>query len=427
MFRKVLLTLLAALAIFGPAIARQPDNQARPPATPEFWGMVVRDPLYEWGTNPAAPNDINRAFIDAMLDNLAAAGVRWTRFEFHASWDGSAFGALNLAQADYFVAGARSRGIKVLALLGTDLLKGPQAQVARFDGGTVSGEIPAANPDATYCAPDPIGCGVNQYMETYIVRARQIAAHYRGRIDAYELFNEQNFYFALRDETAGAPRQQDEMNPLHVARVVTKIYRILRATDQDPTPIVLGGLHPMASRESGRTDRQYLAAIYASEPFRGYKAANGRWPVDGIGYHPYPAEMARLQSDNDFLHRVGPRLDQLLGVLRADDPAAKLWITEVGTRGDPASPADLARQADFLRAIASILYARRADIATFFWFKYEDFPPASESWGVVRIPFDANGRYDVNGAVALYKPSFQAYSSLAHGMGPQVYLPLLGR
>lgn len=427
MFRKVLLILLAALAIFGPANAQRRAEPARPPANPEFWGMVVRDPLYEWGTNPAAPHEVNRAFVDAMLNNLAAAGVRWARFEFHAEWDGSAYGALNLAQADYFVAAASARGIKVLALLGTDLLKGPQAQVAHFDGATVSGEIPAGSPDATYCAPAPIGCGVNQYMETFINRALAIARRYEGQIGAYELFNEQNFYFALRDETAGTPRPQDEINPLHVARVITKVYRILRTVEADQTPIVLGGLHPMASRESGRTDRQYLAALYAAESFQGYRAANGRWPVDGIGYHPYPAEMAKMQSDNDFLHRVGPRLDAVLATLRAADQNAKLWITEAGTRGDPQSDADLARQAEFLRLIASILYARRADIATFFWFKYEDFAPASEAWGVVRIPFDANGRYDVNGTVELYKPAFQAFSSLAHGMGPRVYLPLVGR
>jgi hypothetical protein len=375
--------------------------------------MVVRDPAYEWGTNPAFPNQVNQTFIDTMLDTLKVAGVEWVRFEFHGSNDASDYGSLNLAQADYIVQAAHARGIKVLALLGTDILRGLKAAVRNFDKG------PILNP----CPPLPIGCGVNEYQKAWLERALTIAAHYQGQIDAYEIFNEPNHYFALSNETNGL---EDEMDPFFVAQTITKLFRILRTqAAPDLTPLIVGGLHPLRSVESGRSDAQYIAALYASAPFTTWENDHGRWPVDGIGYHPYPAEMRRPDSDNDFLYRVGPRLDALVATIRASDSSADLWITEVGTRGDPGDSADMQRQADFLGQMAATIHARRADVGPWFWFKYEDFPPASESWGVVRIPFDANGAYDVNGTVALYKPAYAKYQNMAFNFRERVWIPAI--
>lgn len=429
MKRTVYGLLVVLIVLMGSSIrAAQPPLPTPPtPPTPNFWGMVVRDPVYEWGTHPNFPNQANQPFIDSMLDTLQAMGAEWVRFEFHGVWDDTDYGAINLAQADYFVQAARKRGLKVLALIGTDILRGPQAQVRRFDGGTMSGTIPITNPDRELspCPGLPIGCGVNAYQKAWLERALLIADHYRGQVDAYEIFNEQNHYFALLNETANT---QDEMNPHYVAQTITKFFRILRSqTLPDPTPIIVGGLHPLRSIESRRTDTQYIEALYTSAPFTGYQSANGRWPLDGIGSHPYPAEIRRPSSDNDFLYRVGPRLDALVATIRAYDASARLWITEVGTRGNPNDPADLNRQANFLGQIAAIIHSRRANVGPWFWFKYEDFPPDSESWGVVRIPYDVNGRYDVNGTVELFKPAATTYQSMVFNFRERVWLPLISR
>ncbi len=415
MKRTIIWLGLVGLIMLG-ASTNAALSPARPATiTPNFWGMVVRDPGYEWNTNPAFPNQVNQTFINTMLNNLQAAGVEWVRFEFHGTYDGSDYGSINLAQADYFVQAARARGLKVLALLGTDILRGPKAAVRNFDKGAV------LNP----CPPLPIGCGVNEYQKVWLERALAVAAHSQGQIDAYEIFNEPNHYFALSDETNGL---EDEMEPFFVAQTITKLFRILRTQDTpDLTPLIVGGLHPLRSVESGRSDAQYMAALYASTPFSGYNTANGRWPVDGIGYHPYPAEMRRPDSDNDFLYRVGPRLDTLVATLRTYDSGAKLWITEAGTRGDPSDPADMERQADFLGQMAAIIHARRANVGPWFWFKYEDFPPASESWGVVRIPFDASGSYDVNGTVALFKPTYAKYQHMVGNYRERLWVPMVVR
>ncbi|MBA3468098.1 MAG: hypothetical protein H0T53_00505 [Herpetosiphonaceae bacterium] len=418
MKRLICWLTLAGIIMLGSSTNAAINSAPTSAPTPDFWGMVVRDPAYEWGTNPAFPNQANQTFITTMLDNLQAAGVEWVRFEFHGDYTGSDYGSINLAQADYFVQAAHARGLKVLALLGTDILRGPKAAVRNFDKGAV------LDP----CPPPPIGCGVNEYQQVWLERALAVAAHYQGQIDAYEIFNEPNHYFALSDETNGL---EDEMNPYFVAQTITKLFRILRTKEPpevpDLTPLIVGGLHPLRSVESGRSDAGYITALYTSAPFSGYKAANGRWPVDGVGYHPYPAEMRRPGSDNDFLYRVGPRLDTLVATLRAHDSSAKLWITEAGTRGEPSDPADMERQADFLGQMAAITYARRADVGPWFWFKYEDFPPAAESWGVVRIPFDANGSYEVNGTVALFKPAYAKYQQMVAQYRERVWVPVVVR
>ena len=415
---RYMLYLGMILLVLGASMPVRGHSEAPATLNDDWWGMVVRDPLYEWNTHPDFPDQVNRIFIDTMLDTLQAAGVDWVRFEFHGTW-GPDYGTINLAQAEYFIQAAHAREMKVLALIGTDILRGPAAQVQMFDAGTVSGDYP---PEIAYCVdPDPwqIGCGVNEYMQAWLERALTLALHYRGSIDAYEIFNEPNFYFALRNETNAT---QDEMNPLHVARAMTKFQRIIR-NQGDQTPVLVGGIHPMTSQESGRTDRTYLHALYQSEPFQGYHAVHGAWPVQGVAYHPYPAEMRRIIDDLAFLPLVGPRVDELLHILHSYDPQARLWMTEVGTRGAPDDPEALRKQAVFLREMALILYARRKQLGPWFWFKYEDFP--DEPWGVVAIPFDAQGSYDITGTITLYKPAYSQYQSLALGLRPRVWLPLI--
>jgi hypothetical protein len=81
--------------------------------------------------------------------------------------------------------------------------------------------------------------------------------------------------------------------------------------------------------------------------------------------------------------------------------------------------------------------AARDDIATIFWFKYEDFPPASgplaQKWGVVRIPFTEDAAcpggacYDPTGEPAYRRPAFWTYRELAGLPVTRIYLPLVGR
>lgn len=417
--------LLALLAMLLPAPARSSPALEPAPAglNSELMGMVIRDPWYDFGTNPYYPNEPNYAFQERMGANLAQMGVRWVRLEFHIE-GGAASAAAEVARNDYFINVVAPRyNLKVLGLLSFGLIR----------------EIDPRDPErglistATY--DDPVyGGGVNDYMRTWLDRARMIANRYQGAVAAYEILNEQN---RLPPNGDGIPADV-------AARLHTKFYRFFRHVDRENAPvgtswrdsvqIILGGLHPAGSGPTGQpTDRQYLQQIYASDGFTSYKQTYDRFPIDGLGYHPYPEEIR--VSLNSAVGLIGSRMQQVREVLIAvGDPQLPFWVTEVGYniafRGQTEEG-----QASFLIAIYREL-AARGDVANIFWFKYEDFPPASgpnaQKWGVVQIPFiegpcPGGFCYELSGQPSRYRHAFWAYRTLAGLPMERVYLPLLRR
>ncbi len=406
----VLLCLLLLSAV--PTVRASRAATERPQTTGsvapdrEFMGMVIRDPWYDFNTNPLYPNGPNRDFQDTMGAALARAGVQWVRLDVHIVGDNA---EAEIAKNDYFINQVAPRhNLKVLALLSFDLLQGVDAHLLN-DPSTVASKF---------------GGGVNQYMDTWLTRALMVADRYGDRIAAYELLNEQN---RLPRYTPEGP-QGDAIAPSIVGRLITKLYRFCHyippLPDNEPVhgcfnaKIILGGLHPRGTSSPSKpneitmTDAQYLEAIY-SDPgsFKGFKDSSTYYPVDGIGYHPYPEEI-RLSEPNDVL--VDRGLQRMREVLAEFDPDKQFWITEVGYNVDfdfdgpnnPTRPAQTeAGQALFMRDVYTSLAARQLpsglpEIANVFWFKYEDFPPAAivydskgkpvaypQRWGIVRIPF----------------------------------------
>lgn len=432
----LLVLLFAAL----PAAAAPPPAPVAPAALDrEFMGMVIRDPWYDFGTDPSAPNEPNRPAQDTMGATLAMAGVRWVRLDFHI------FGSdatSEVAKYDYFINEVAPRnGLKVLALLSFDLLQGTDAHGL----------------NSTQYISSPFGGGVNQYMETWLNRALLIADRYRDNIAAYEVLNEEN---RLPQYVPGGPAG-DAITPTVAARLLTKFYRFCKNIDPanqnhgcTNARIILGGIHPRGSSSPSNpnqivmTDTAYLLNVYdiahADSPFMSFSSTYHRgYPVDGVGYHPYPQEIR--QSINDVLVDRGiQRMRQAMA--QVNDPFKPFWITEVGYNvgfdvdgpNNPIPQQTEVGQEYFLRDVYTTLAARRMsngqpEIANVFWFKYEDFPPDSgpsaQKWGVVHIPFVIGGCpggacYDPNGTPTLYRPSFWAYRDLAGLPVYRVYLPI---
>jgi hypothetical protein len=76
------------------------------------------------------------------------------------------------------------------------------------------------------------------------------------------------------------------------------------------------------------------------------------------------------------------------------------------------------------------------EVANVFWFKYEDFPPASgpnaQHWGVVQIPFitgncPGGACYELNGTPTQLRGSFLAYRELAGIPSNRILAPLIVR
>jgi hypothetical protein len=445
-----LLTILTALPAAAAPRFQAPAAQPGA-ANPDFMGMVIRDPWYDFGTLPGAPGQPNQLFQDAMGARLAGMGVRWVRLDFHIPIDYNGSNEqvdAEIAKNDYFINEVAPRnGLKVLALLSFDVVQGINPRELNTG---------AAIPN------DRFGGGVNAYIHAWLTRALQIADRYRDKIAAYEVLNEQN----RLPQYAGSGASGDAIAPEVTGRLLTKFYRWCKNIDPinenhgcGGAKIILGGIHPRGTGGSTitMTDAQYLQAIYDDKnSFGAYKTAHGAYPVDGIGYHPYPEEI-RLSPNDAYVNKGIARMRL---VLNGVDPGQQFWITEVGYNvgfdpdgaKNPRPAQTEAGQAALMRDVYTSLAQRllpnssQPEVANVFWFKYEDFPPATgpnaQQWGVVRIPFSDGGSvngatcpggacYETFGQPSQLRQSYFAYRDLA-GLPPinfayRIYAPLIRR
>ncbi|MDZ4719049.1 MAG: hypothetical protein SH847_11405 [Roseiflexaceae bacterium] len=384
-------------------------------------GMVIRDPWYEFGTSPGHPNEPNIAFQERMGAILEDLGVRWVRLEFHIAGDDV---EASVARCDHFINVVAPRHhLMILGLLSFGIMRDYPPDTSS-DPRSLTSPIPDNQ-------AHPYGSGVNEYMRKWLDRARFIADRYAGNVHAYEILNEQN----------RMPPSGTAIPAVLVARLHTKFYRLFRQVDRqalgdqswrDAIQIILGGLHPKGTGEPENatytTDLEYLYQIYASDGFNGYRGTYGRFPVDGIAYHPYPEEvrlsLRRYPRGSDAAWEatmLNYRLDELRQVLRnVGHPDVPFWITEVGYNiayGNHTAHG----QALFMDAVQRMLITR-LDVAVSFWFKYEDFPPAegpnAQQWGVVHIPFSAGpwpggALYDPTGTPQYLRAAYHVFRALA--------------
>src|SRR5436190_10914002 len=158
-------TFFFLLVIFTAALPAQaaPRTQVSPAvapgvSNPDFMGMVIRDPWYDFGTT--VPGEPNQAFQDTMGATLAGMGVRWVRLDFHivvpladVTVDQTAAIDAEIAKNDYFInVVAPQYNLKVLALLSFDLLQATDAHLLNTGATT---EI------------SKFGGGVNKYMHAW--------------------------------------------------------------------------------------------------------------------------------------------------------------------------------------------------------------------------------------------------------------------
>lgn len=414
---------------------------AAPPASldSELMGMVIRDPWYDFGTYPGLPDEPNRVAQERMGAILEDSGVRWVRFEFFVSGDGAAALEHSFARYDFFINEVAPRhNLKILGLLSFGV-------VSETDPLDPNNGITAGNFTA-----DPLyGGGVNPYMRRWLERSLAIADRYQGKVAAYEVLNEQN----------RLPPNGDAVPAYLAARLHTKFYRMIKQTPgrapwNASVQIIVGGLHPKGTLDPTQkgylSDESYLRQLYGysavppppgtvdapepTAPFQEYRTTYGAYPLDGLGYHPYPEEIRlSLQADSDL---INDRLSSIRTTLSAvGDPARRFWITEIGYN-IAFKQQDITGQAAFMREVYTML-AARGDVSTIFWFKYEDFPPAdgsnAQKWGIVRIPFTESDSclggacYAVDGAPSEYRLSYFTYRELAGRPVYRAWMPTVAR
>jgi hypothetical protein len=176
-----------------------------------------------------------------------------------------------------------------------------------------------------YLRPDPTWYGPPADYAEFGRFMQQMAERYRGRVDAYELWNEPNL---VREWTG------DVLDPVRFAALVAEGARGVRAGDPDAR--IISGAPAVTGIDDGVTavdDRVFL---------RGMLAAGVAQHVDGVGVHPYgfanppdasagdPEQVAPSHNEHPsfFFHDTLEDYRALLLEAGADD--LQLWVTEFG-------------------------------------------------------------------------------------------------
>ena len=375
----------------------------------DMMGLVGRDPYFEF-----VDNRVNMVAQERMGFEMARLGVRWVRLDIRLPvgyTTSSAAITAAISRYDFFITDVAPRyGIKVLLLLNFDLIMGVDANELMRG--------PYAN-DLQY------GPGYNVYMRAWMQRAWQIVMRYGRSIGAIEILNEAN---RLPRYTSNGPLG-NAVPAAVFAQLTATLYQACNGGALQSacagTPIILGGLHPRGTNAQGTTpaqsDMAYLRDIYNSAAFTTAYATLGRWPLDAVGYHPYPVELAYIGVRTQHA-----ALDRLRATLQAlNDGLRPVWITEIGYNvayANQTAPGQALFLGAIYRAYASRLLADGTpEIPVAFWFKYEDFPPASginaQQWGLVHIPFvpgscPGEACYAADGAPTHYRPAWYVYRDI---------------
>jgi hypothetical protein len=217
-------------------------------------------------------------------DSLQTLGVEFVRLEF-TDYNNSNPLEVNFSPYDNYIDELQSAGIGVLLLV---------------DYETWSGK-PAYNASVSVW---------DDYISDFAARVGVIAQHYKNKISAYEIWNEEDF-------PPGNPSYDPSVPPQIYSRLLRKAYKAIKKEDAG-VPVVVGGL------ESGSLS--YLQTIIT--------AASGVLWADGVAVHPYgrrpsqdwPNSHWGLGPMNPFMASIESAIQSVLSHNRS----VPLYITEYG-------------------------------------------------------------------------------------------------
>lgn len=351
---RAMLTLLLLLTFLPAAHAAAPTAAALADPYPDrdgFFGVVGRDPYYEWNTDTVHyNNDVNRAVLENIVKEMAASGVKWVRIEFFAEYgDPTGPGKMSYEKYDWFLTDLMRRyNMNVLGVLSYGIVR---------------------DTNYTYILnkvndPADRGDGANPFIRGFVDRAAEIAGHYAGYVSAWEIINEPNQNSQLDFITKG---QQQRIFPDRMAAIMSLVYPRLKGISPS-VPVVLGGLINTAGAYPDNYDIPYLRQLYASSVIRGRPA-----PWDVVADHPYELTAADIPGHIRQMHAV---------MEQAGEGFKKIWVTEFGMEaaappvpesGIIAVTPEEARQSAYLSDTLTALTRMRDIVERAFWFKLEDF------------------------------------------------------
>lgn len=214
--------------------------------------------------------------VGRQLDQVRAAGFNWIRQRLSWARTEPTPGQLDWAAWDTIVESAASRGLGIVFVLE----EAPDWAKAAKDL-----NFPGAPP---------------RDMEAFARFAEQVAARYRGKVAAYQVWDEPNL---------GAHWGSDGVNPAAYAALLSAAHRGIRRGDADAV-VLAAGLAPTTERSPANlNDLDFLRGMYAAgaAPFfdaLAYKPY-GFWTGPDDPANPYVTNFARAELVYDILCEHG--------------------------------------------------------------------------------------------------------------------------
>ncbi len=272
----------------------EPTPPPPPPAVPP--GQAAAGFGYGIQADMMTDGDHERIFqhINGMGFNWIKQQVEWFRYN-------PAPGVYDWGAIDRLVDGANAHGVNVLL----SVVKAPEW--ARPPGDTHEG--PPADP------------------ETYATFLRELAARYRGRVRAYEIWNEQNLYY----EWGGTGNKLSAARYMELLRAA---YNAIKSVDPGAV-VISGALTPTGVNDGNIAidDRAYLEQMYQNGLAR-YSDAIGAHPS---GYNNPPDADWRTYNDDTGRCKGHPSwffrstMESYRNIMiKYGDGHKRIWATEFG-------------------------------------------------------------------------------------------------
>ncbi len=354
-----ILALLSLVIMEGAAFSAIPSQETPEKLAENVQGRRLKD---RFGVVAVQLWNQDAAELERKLDIMASGGIKWCRVDFCWADIEPQRGEWSLAGWDRMLEATREREIEVLGILG--------------------GSPPWANGGKEWNYPPTDMEAWRNYVYT-------ISSRYRGKVSAWEVWNEENingFFMPAADSRL-------------YMELLTIASSAIRCADPGAT-IVMGGVAGVGS-DYIRACLQQGAAQY----------------VDAIAYHPYPETISFLNftPQESTCRRIVRDLHNLISQYTQKD--IKLWITEVGWTTCPYRPpgVSLDVQADYLSR--TLMNYAGEEVERIFYFNFAD--------GKVDYPFNLVKYGLLNGDLS-EKPSYRFYQTLQRMLGDALPVPSQG-
>lgn len=312
--------MVATLVALSTTLIRGAEGEggARPPGPAV--GVQVHGAWSDWSARD----------VEVVLDQLEAAGVGWIRLDVGwTSVEGRGRGRISpwyVRRVDRVVDAAARRGIRVLAML--------WATPPWANGGAGRTTAPRAARD-------------------YARIAGWAAARYRGRVDAWQVWNEPNRrqFFASTDPEA-------------YVRILRPAYRAIKRGDPRATVVLAGPAY---------NDTAWLEAVYRA-------GAGGHFDVLATHPYPVPADSPPERSRADAVEAIEEVAQVRALMVRRNDADLPIWFTELGwsTHRNTPETAPWERgvsrrtQGDYMVRTLRLLRQRHPYVENVFWYTARD-------------------------------------------------------